>query len=88
LECLCHSQLKWVNMVNIGTSLGYLAVVRNDRVLMYYAYIDVEDAGFEPAHIENILNAGIRTMKHRLPQFMAICFGGKTAEEALEIKPQ
>lgn len=80
--------VRWANMANIGLALGHLVVIPDDRVLRFYAAIDVEDAEFEPAHIENILNAGVRTMKYSLPQYMAICFGGKTAEEAMEIEPE
>jgi sulfopyruvate decarboxylase TPP-binding subunit len=28
------------------------------------------------------------TLTYRLPQYMAICFGGKTAEEAVEIEAE
>ncbi len=38
--------------------------------------------------IANMVGSGLRTLEYRLPQFMAICFGGKTAEEALEIEPE
>lgn len=79
--------VKWTNMVNISLGIGHLAVKLDDCVLRYYAAIDVEDAAFEPAHVENIVNAGIGAMRSSLPQFMAICFGGKTAEEALKIEP-
>ena len=78
--------IKFVNLVNINCPIGHLAVIPDDRVLRYYAALDVEDSAFEIQHITNILNAGNRTMAARLPQFMAICFGGKNAEEALEIE--
>lgn len=80
--------IKFVNAVNVGIPIGHLAVVTDDRILRYYAGIDVEDAAFEPQHITNMLGAGLRALKYRLPQFMAICFGGKTAEEALEIEAE
>ena len=80
--------LKWVNLVNIGLGIGQLAVIPDDRILRYYASIDVEDASLEPSHISNLMGAGFRVMEFRLPQFMAICFGGKTAEEALQIEPE
>ncbi len=80
--------VKWVNMVNIGIPIGHFAVMNDDRVLRYYAGIDVEDAAFETKHISNMAGAGIQGLKYRLPQFMAICFGGKTAEEAFEIEPE
>ena len=79
---------KFVNMVNLGIGVGHLVVIPDDRCLRYYAGIDVEDAALEPRHISNLLNAGLRTMEKRLPQLMAICFGGKSAEEVLELVPE
>ena len=78
--------VKWVNLVNIGLPVGHFVAIPDDRTLRFYAGIDVEDASFEPQHISNMLKAGLQNMEYRLPQFMAICFGGKTAEEALEIE--
>ena len=74
---------KFVTAVSNGMLLGNLQLLREDRTLRYYHAIDVENAAFEPAHITNMLNAGVRAMEFRLPQYMAICFGGKTAEEVL-----
>lgn len=78
---------KFVNLVNLVNGIGVLCVMR-DRTLRYYASIDVEDSALEPQHISNLLSAGLRTMLARLPQYMAICFGGKTAEEAFDIEPE
>ena len=80
--------IKFANMVNIGIPIGHLAVITEDRQLRYYAAIDVDEAAFDTQHISNLIGAGLRTMKYRLPQFMAICFGGKSAEEAMEIEPE
>lgn len=63
--------------------VGQLQLLREQRMLRYYNAIDVEDAAFEPRHITNMLNAAINIMGTALPKFMAICFGGKSAEEAL-----
>ena len=79
--------IKYVNLVNISIPIGLLAVIPGDKVLRFYAGIDVESASIEPQHITNMMDAGLRTMARRLPQFMAICYAGKTAEEALEIEP-
>ena len=65
--------------------VGTLQLLRDDRVIRYYAAIDVENAAFEPAHITNLLNASLHTMEINLPRYMAVCFGGKTADEALEM---
>jgi hypothetical protein len=65
-------------------SIGNIQLTPNERSIRFYAAIDVEDASFEPAHITNLINAGIGTLNQVLPKFMAICFGGKTAEEMLE----
>lgn len=77
---------KFVNLVNLVNGIGALTVMPN-RTLRYFAAIDVEDSALEPQHISNLLSAGLRTMEARLPQYMAICFGGKTAEEAFDIEP-
>ena len=87
-ESKINEVIKFVNLVNEGIPIGHLTVISDDRVLRYYAAIDVEEAALEPRHISNLMGAGLRTMERRLPQFMAICFGGKTAEEALEIEPE
>jgi hypothetical protein len=72
---------RFVTAVSNGMVLGNVQLLPEKRTIRYYNAIDVENAAFEPAHIQNLLNAGLRTMEIRLPQYMAICFGGKTAEE-------
>lgn len=80
--------IKFANLVNLGMPIGQLAVIPDDRILRYYTAIDVEEASLEKRHISNMLGAGLRAMERRLPQFMAICFGGKSAEEALELEEE
>jgi hypothetical protein len=75
---------KFILGSNESISIGNLQLTRNERSIRFYAAIDVEGASFEPAHITNLINAGIGALKRVLPKFMAICFGGKTAEEMLE----
>lgn len=80
---------KFANLVNVITPIGHLAVVTGDsRVLRYYASIAMDGVQLETRHISNLLDAGFRTMESRLPQLMAICVGGKTAEEAIELEPE
>jgi len=74
---------KFVTAVSVGMMLGNLQLLTEQRTIRFYHAIDVEDAAFEPAHITNMLKAGLRTMDETLPKYMAICFGGKTAEEVL-----
>lgn len=74
---------KLVTAISIGLSIGSLQLLREERVIRFYAGIDVENAAFEPAHITNLLGAGIRTMENCLPKYMALCFGNKSAEEIL-----
>ncbi len=74
---------QFVTLVSKDMMIGTLQLLRDERVIRYYGAIDVENAAFEPAHITNILNAGLGTMYHALPKYMAVCFGGKTAVEAL-----
>jgi len=75
---------KLVSAASMRMMLGNIQLLRDERVIRYYNSIDVEDAAFEPAHISNMLNAGVSAMRTNLPRYMAVCFGGKTAEEALE----
>jgi hypothetical protein len=63
---------------------GALHLLADDRQIRYLNAIDVEQASFEPAHISGLLRAGSNVMEDLLPRFMAVCFGGKTAQEALE----
>lgn len=74
---------KLVNVANVNMMIGMLHLLQDERVIRYYGAIDVENAAFEPAHISNMLNAGVHAMSTWLPRYMAVCFGGKTAEEAL-----
>lgn len=77
---------KLITEIGNQMMVGTLHLLREDRVIRYYGAIDVENAAFEPAHITNLLNAGLRTMESNLPRYMAVCFSGKTAEEALEME--
>lgn len=79
--------IKYTNEVNVRNVVGQLAVME-DKTLRWYSGIDVEGTAIETRLIENLLDAGLSTMKRRLPQFMAVCFAGKTAEEALEIEAE
>lgn len=74
---------KYVTALSNILGIGSLQLLRDERVIRFYAGIDVENAAFEPAHIQNLLNAGTRTLEEALPKYMAICFGDKTAEEIL-----
>ena len=74
---------KFVTAVSNGMLLGNLQLLREDRTLRYYNAIDVENASFEPAHITNVLNAGLRAMENCLPKYVAICFGDTTTDEVL-----
>jgi len=80
--------LKWINAVNCIYAIGCFHLIESERQIRLYHGMDFEDASFETQHISNIYKMMSDIMEHRLPQFMAICFGGKTAEEALEIKPE
>jgi hypothetical protein len=72
-----------ITELNNTLAIGSLQLQRDERVMRFYAGIDVENAAFEPAHIQNLLNAGARALGDALPKYMVICFGGKTAEEVL-----
>lgn len=74
---------KFVCQYNKAFYMGQLQLFAENRMMRYYNAIDVEDAAFEPQHISNVLNAGISALRSTLPKYMAICFGGKTAEEVL-----
>jgi hypothetical protein len=74
---------KFICQYNKAFYMGQLQLFAESRLMRYYNAIDVEDAAFEPQHISNILNAGISALRSTLPKYMAICFGGKTADEVL-----
>lgn len=75
---------KLVNLANSRMMIGMLQLISEDRIIRYYGAIDVENAAFEPAHITNLIGSGGGAMTSWLPRYMAVCFGGKTAEESLE----
>ena len=74
---------EFVNAMGCDEGLGSLQLLRNERIIRYYNAIDVTDAAFVPAHITNVFNTSSRAMSNSLPMYMAVCFGDKTAEEAL-----
>jgi len=74
---------KLVSAVTDKLLTGNLHLNREERIIRYYNAIDVESATFEPQHITNMLAMAGNTMERRLPNYMAICFGGKTADEVL-----
>ena len=74
---------KFISAKSVDMLLGHLQLLRDERVIRYYNAIDVENASFEPAHITNMLNAGLTTMRNQLPNYITICFGSKTADEVL-----
>jgi len=80
--------LTWANAVNRNYAVGAIHVLTEDRQIRCYHGMDFEDAEFEPQHIQNMFHLMTSLMEYRLPQFMAICFGGKSAEKALEIEPE
>jgi hypothetical protein len=80
--------LKWLNLVNCSYPLGTLHFVHDDRIIRCHHGMDYDDATFETQHISNVFNILKSIMEYRLPQVLAICFGGKTAEEALEVVPE
>ena len=74
---------KFVTAINIELLLGQLQLVRDKRTIRYYHAIDVKNVAFEPAHIFNLLHTGAQVMEDWLPKYLAICFGGMTAEEVM-----
>jgi hypothetical protein len=81
-KCLDEVQ-KYFAVLNVGLPIGSMHLIPSERIARFYAGIDVASASFEPGHIRNLLTAGTRTLKTVLPNYMAICFGGKTANEVL-----
>lgn len=74
-----------MRLVNLKTLLGHFRIVVLDdgggRICNYQA-IDVEDASFEPQHIQNMLDRATQNMGGCLPRLAAIS-EGKSAEEVL-----
>jgi hypothetical protein len=80
--------LKMLNILNCDYPVGSLRVTPEERSLICYHGMDFDDASFETQHIANMFGMLTAIMKYRIPQVLAICFGGMTAEEALEIEPE
>ncbi len=78
--------LKFCNLMNCAIPVGTVHLLAEHRVIRFFASIDLENAAFEPVHISNLLAAGVRVMASTLPRFMAVCFAGKSAEEAMEME--
>jgi hypothetical protein len=76
---------KFVTRVSDTRYIGSLQLRSEERVIRAYAAIDVENASFEPAHIQNLMNGCSSMMGDSLPKYMAICFGGKTVEDVFAI---
>ena len=74
-----------MRQLNLKTWLGHFQIFIQDdgggRIRNYQA-IDVEDAAFEPQHIQNMLDRATQNMGRCLPRLTAVC-DGKSAEEAL-----
>ena len=74
-----------MRQLNLKTWLGHFQIFVQDdgggRIRNYQA-IDVEDASFEPQHIQNMLDRATENMGRCLPRLAAIC-DGKSAEEVL-----
>ncbi len=77
---------RFCNAVTLRLPVGALLFLREKRAILYYAGMDFENAAFEPAHLQNLFTLGENALKSFLPAYMAVCFGGKTAEEALEME--
>jgi hypothetical protein len=76
---------KFVTRISDDRYIGCLQLRSEERVIRAYAAIDVENASFEPAHIQNLMNACANIMAESLPKYMAICFGDKTAEDVFAV---
>ncbi len=75
--------LTYFTALNLTLPIGNMQLLLDRRVARFYAAIDVTNASLEPAHITNLMRAGVRTLSPVLPNYLAVCFGGRTAEEVL-----
>ncbi len=55
-----------------------------EHVVRYYYGLNVDGAAFEPAYCANIYSDGIGALKNFLPRYMAVCFGGRSVDEAMD----
>jgi hypothetical protein len=74
---------KLVTATSFNMRIGSLQLLPDKRVVRFIGGIDVEAASFDPQHITNLMSAATHTMMWFLPRYIAVCFGGKTAEEAM-----
>jgi len=75
---------KFVSGVNTKILTGCLHFLPEERIIRYYHGIDFEGAAFEPQHITNMIAAGGGSMNRWLPKYMAVCYGGLSAEEVFK----
>ena len=74
-----------VNAMNVEMPIGTFHVLSEKRRVRFYAAIDVEDAEFSAAMIHNLMGAVGRQLADKLPRLAALCFGGKSVAEAMEM---
>lgn len=75
-----------VNAINIAMPIGTFHVLAEKRRLRFYTGIDVEDAEISVAMIHNMMGAVGRQLGDRMPRIAAVCFGGKSVQEALDME--
>lgn len=70
-------------LISLSNSLGHVQILvgdDEDATVRYYHAIGIENASFEPGHVQNMFRLGGISMDLYAPQFASIC-EGKSAEE-------
>ncbi len=69
--------------VNRQIYLGKLDIDMNDGEIRTVVTVDVEGSALSPEMVSLMENVAHRTMDHHYPGLMAICYGNRSATEAL-----
>ncbi|MBK7301094.1 MAG: YbjN domain-containing protein [Moraxellaceae bacterium] len=73
-----------ITRINYGLKIGNFEFDMNDGDIRYKASVDVEGSDLVTKMIHNMVMASLSTSNTYVPAVMHICYGNKTAVEALD----
>lgn len=74
---------EYITRANYGLRIGNFEMDMNDGEVRYKVSVDMEGGKLVHSMINNMVGASVSTMDRYFPGFMAICYAGKNAEEAI-----
>ena len=75
---------EYVARANYGLRIGNFEFDIRDGEVRYKVSVDVEGGTLTNTMIDNMVVAGLSTMDRYFDGFMMVCYGGKSAEEAID----